>query len=62
MTSKPKIKLTESESGDWSILTAGRFERSNHSIGKSEFLDLLLYLGYDIDYQIISDEEMERLS
>lgn len=59
---KPTIKLTESESGDWSILTAGRFKRSNHSIGKSEFLDLLLCLGYDIDYQIISDEEMERLS
>ena len=34
MTSKPTIKLTESESGDWSILTAGSFERSNHSIGK----------------------------
>lgn len=42
MTSKPTIKLIESESGDWSILTAGSFERSNHSIGKSEFFGFAL--------------------
>lgn len=59
---KPTIKIITNVSGDWSILTAGDFKRSDHSIGMQEFIDLLGYLGYDVIYQFISDEEMERLS
>ena len=59
---KPTIKIITNVSGDWEILTAGDFKCSNHSIGMQEFIDLLKYLGYDVIYQFISDEEMERLS
>ena len=59
---KPTIKIITNVSGDWEILTAGDFKRSNHSIGMQEFTDLLGYLGYDVSYRFISDEEMERLS
>lgn len=59
---KPTIKIITNVSGDWLILTAGDFKCSNHFIGMQEFTDLLRYLGYDIIYQLISDEEMERLS
>ena len=56
------IKLIINESGDWSILKTDGFTRSNHSIGIQEFIDLLDYLGYDVDYEMISDEEMEELA
>lgn len=59
---KPTIKIITNVSGDWLILTAGDFKCSNYYIGMQEFTDLLRYLGYDIIYQFISDEEMERLS
>lgn len=56
------IKITTNISGDWEILECDEFKRSDHHISRSDFLDLLSYLGYDTQLDVISDEEMERLS
>ena len=57
-----KIKLTTNESGDWSILEYdGCFEASGHSLSNSDWIDLLKYLGYEVEQKEISDEEMEEM-
>lgn len=61
--SKPCIKLTTNESGDWKILEAdigGDFCRDGHSISHYDWIDLLNYLGYEVEMKTISDEEMEN--
>ena len=58
---KDKIKLTTNESGDWAILQYEDFEREGHVITGSDWIDLLKYLGYEVEEKEISDEEMEEL-
>ena len=64
--SKPYIKLTTCEGGDWSILEASDstgviYEQSGHSISDSDWLGLISLLGYDTCEECISDEAMEAL-
>lgn len=59
---KPCIKLTTCESGDWEILEAdigGDFRASGHSIRNHDWIALLKVLGYEVEEETISDEEME---
>lgn len=53
------VSFTTCESGDWSILQYEDFEASGHSISEHEWLNLLRYLGYEVNEETISDEEME---
>lgn len=55
------VKLTVSESGDWQILEIDGVEwASGHSISAHDWLGLLSeHLDCQIEYQTISDEEME---
>ena len=56
-----KIKFTTNESDDWSILQCGDFKTCNHQISKEEWVELLRYLGHEVDYKGISDEDMQEL-
>lgn len=56
------IKIITNVSGDWSILKVDGFTRSNQSLGVQEFVDLLNYLGYDVQFEVITDEIMEELA
>lgn len=63
MASLPYIKLTTNESGDWSILEVDcgeTFHRSGHSISKWDWIELLEALGYTVETESITDEEMEE--
>ena len=55
------VKLTTCESGDWQILEVDGVEwASGHSISEHDWLGLLSeHLDCQIEYQTISDEEME---
>lgn len=57
-----KISIITCESGDWTILRYEDFERSGHRIELKDIEDLLKYLGYEVEYKEISDEEMEELN
>lgn len=57
-----KISIITCESGDWTILRYEDFERSRHRIELEDIEDLLKYLGYEVEYKEISDEEMEELN
>ena len=57
-----KISIITCESGDWPILRYEDFERSGHRIELKDIEDLLKYLGYEVEYKEISDEEMEELN
>lgn len=59
--SKEKIKLTTSESGECAILQYEDFFREGHVIAEFDWMDLLKYLGYEVEEKEISDEEMEEL-
>ena len=58
---KDKIKLTTNESGDWAILKYKDFKREGHQIREYDWMDLLKYLGYEVEEKEISDEEMEDM-
>lgn len=60
--SRPRVKIISNESGDWEILQCDEFEASGHSLSKYDYKELLEYLGYDVDIEEISDEEMEEIS
>lgn len=63
MASLPYIKLTTNESGDWSILEVDcgeTFHRSGHCISKWDWIELLEALGYTVETETITDEEMEN--
>lgn len=55
-----KIKVTTCESGDWSILQYEDFETSGHSLSNNDWIGLLRFLGYEVNEEEISDEEMEE--
>lgn len=60
---KPWIKYTTCESGDWCILEANlgeTFYAAGHSISEHNWMDLLCTLGFEVDVETISDEEMEE--
>lgn len=60
-TKKDKIKVTTNESGDWAILVYEDFFREGHRIDNDGWMNLLKYLGYEVEYKEISDEEMEKM-
>lgn len=37
------------------------FKTCNHQISKEEWVELLRYLGHEVDYKEISDEDMQEL-
>jgi len=60
--SKPYIELIGCDSGDWSVLRVNLgedFKREGHSISDYDWMALLNLLGFEVDYKIISDEDME---
>ena len=62
--SKPYIKLTTCESGDWEILEVDcgeNYFRSCHSLSNKDWINLLDLLGYKVEEVEMSDEEMELL-
>ena len=56
------IKVTNCDSGDWEILQYEDFEASGHSLSTYDWVRLLKYLGYEVEEETISDEEMEKRS
>lgn len=57
------IKYTTCESGDWVILEAdngGNFYASGHRISPNDWIALLNFLGYKVERERISDEEMDE--
>ncbi len=57
-----KIKIITNESGDWEIVRYEDFEESGHRLDIWDYKKLLEFLGYEVDVEEISDEEMERIS
>lgn len=54
-----KIKFTTA--GGWAVLHYEDFIREGHRIENFDWIDLLKYLGYEVEYKEASDEEMERM-
>ena len=60
---KPWIKYTTCESGDWCILEADlgeTFYAAGHRISEHDWMELLRALGFEIETEEISNEEMEE--
>lgn len=57
-----KIKLTTNESDDYTVLHYEDFFREGHRIDNDDWIDLLKYLGYEVECKEISDEKMERMT
>lgn len=57
-----KIKIITSESGDWEIARYEDFEASGHRLDIWDYKKLLEFLGYEVEVEEISDEEMEKIS
>lgn len=56
-----RIKLTTCESGDGEILELdGEIIASSHNINNYDWIELLNKLGYEVEEEEISDEEMEE--
>ena len=55
-----KIKLTTAD--DYAVLHHEDFIREGHRIDNDDWMDLLKYLGYEVECKEISDEEMERMT
>lgn len=56
-----KIQITTNESEDYTVLHYEDFFREGHRITNDDWMDLLKYLGYEVECKEISDEEMEKL-
>lgn len=54
-----KIKLTTAD--EYAVLHYEDFIREGHRIEDFDWLALLKYLGYEVEYKEVSDEEMERM-
>lgn len=54
-----KIKLTTADG--YAVLHYEDFIREEHRIEDFDWLALLRYLGYEVEYKEASDEEMERM-
>lgn len=57
-----KIKIITNESGDWEIARYEDFETSGHCLTMWNYKKLLEFLGYEVEVEEISDEEMEKIS
>ena len=57
-----KISIITCESGDWTIIRYEDVEPTDHITVIEDIEDLLKYLGYEVEYKEISDEEMEELN
>lgn len=55
------IKFTTNESNDYTVLHYEDFFREGHRIDYADWIDFLKYLGYEVEYKEISDEEMEQM-
>lgn len=58
---KNKIQITTNESDGYTVLHYEDFFREGHRIDNDDWMDLLKYLGYEVECKEISDEEMEKL-
>ena len=56
-----KIQIATNESDDYIVLHYEDFSRKGYRIDYDDWIDLLKYLGYEVEYKEISDEEMEEL-
>lgn len=57
-----KIKIITNESGDWEIARYEDFEALGHRLDIWDYKKLLEFLGYEVEVEEISDEEMEKIS
>lgn len=61
MATKPYIKLTSTDSGDWYILEMNcgeDFRVEGHRISNNDWIELLKILGYKVEREEISEDEM----
>lgn len=56
-----KIQIATNESDDYIVLHYEDFFRKGYRIDYDDWIDLLKYLGYEVEYKEIYDEEMEEL-
>jgi len=54
------VSVTTCESGDWQILQYEDYEASGHSLSTNDWISLVRYLGYEVEEEEISDEDMEE--
>lgn len=62
--SKPYIKLTTCDGGDWEILEVNLgedFHASGHRLSSDDWIELLSLLGFEVETECVTDEEMEML-
>lgn len=52
---KNKIQITTNESDGYTVLRYKDFIREGHRIDYDDWMDLLKYLGYEIEYKEICD-------
>ena len=60
---KRHIKLISNEGGDWEVLKVDSgedFQEEGHSISNWDWIELLGFLGYNVEEIEISDEKMEN--
>lgn len=61
--SNPLIELITAKSIDWEVLRVNygiNFEAQGHRITNNDWIRLLDTLGYKVEKQIISDEDIEE--
>lgn len=56
-----KIQIATNESDDYIVLHYEDFFRKGYRIDYDDWIDLLKYLGYEVEYKEISDKEMEKM-
>ena len=56
-----KIQIATNESDDYIVLHYEDFFRKGYRIDYDDWIDLLKYLGYEVEYKEISDEGMEKI-
>jgi hypothetical protein len=62
MSSKPQIELITCDSGDWKVLRVNLGEDFNyegHSIPDGVWVEMISRLGFEVETNCISDEDME---
>ena len=58
-----KIELITNESGDWEMAKIdGTAMYSGHRLYMDDYASILKDIGLDVEYKIISDEEMEEIA
>lgn len=58
---KVKIRLISNESGDWKVLLLnGKIYEEGHDIPSYTWVNLIRDLGYEVNAEEITDEEMEN--